>query len=327
MDRPGRHRQGEGDARPAAKLAFHPLGLDQLLDDGRPPLHGPAAAGYSNRTWGRRQQERAVQLSEAREEHPMDHAIETHELTRAFGDKKAVDELSLRVAGGRFFGFLGPNGAGKTTTIKMLTGLLKTTSGRASVLGFDVARQAVEVKRRIGVVPEELALFDRLTGAEYLIFVGRMYGLDKATATTRAQELLELMDLRDAKKLIVDYSHGMKKKIAISAALIHEPQLLFLDEPFEGIDPVASRLIKDILSSLVAKGVTVFLTSHILEIVEKLCDEIAIIHEGKLLAQGSCDELQADVVGSEGRTVSLEELFLSLVGTDGEQKKGLSWLE
>ncbi|MCP4012673.1 MAG: ABC transporter ATP-binding protein, partial [Phycisphaeraceae bacterium] len=211
----------------------------------------------------------------------MSHAIETCRLTRNFGDTTAVDALDLAVGAGTFFGFLGPNGAGKSTTIKMLTGLLKITSGSASVLGFDVTTQAVEVKRRIGVVSEELALFDRLTGREYLSFVGRMYGMDRATIRTRGEELLEVMDLDDRKKLIVDYSHGMQKKLAISAAILHGPELLFLDEPFEGIDAVSSRLIKNILGSLLERQVTIFLTSHILEIVEKLCDQVAIIHHGR----------------------------------------------
>ncbi len=255
----------------------------------------------------------------------MTHAIETRRLTRNFGDTTAVDALDLTVGAATFFGFLGPNGAGKSTTIKMLTGLLKITSGSASILGFDVAIQGVEVKRRIGVVPEELALFDRLTGWEYLSFVGRMYGMERATIRTRSQELLEIMDLADRKKLIVDYSHGMQKKLAISAAILHGPELLFLDEPFEGIDAVSSRLIKDILGSMLEQQVTIFLTSHILEIVEKLCDEVAIIHHGRLVAQGSIEELRHGR-STEGAEATLEELFLSLVEDGGGPKKSLSWL-
>ena len=262
----------------------------------------------------------------------MNDAIETRDLTRLFGDMAAVDHLNLTVGRGKFFGFLGPNGAGKSTTIKMLTGLLKVSSGGASVLGYDVEREPVEVKRRIGVVPEELALFDRLNGPEYLAFVGRMYGLGKAELKPRIGELLELMDLQDdGKKLIVDYSHGMKKKLAISASLLHEPELLFLDEPFEGIDAVASRLIKDILDSLLDRGVTIFLTSHILEIVERLCSDLAVIHEGKLVARGSLEELRRGVevkqLEESGRKMTLEEVFLSLIGRDGAGRKVLSWLE
>ncbi len=254
----------------------------------------------------------------------MSHAIETRLLTRSFGDTTAVDGLDLTVEAGTFFGFLG-HGAGKSTTIKMLTGLLKITSGSASILGFDVAAESVEVKRRIGVVPEELALFDRLTGREYLSFVGRMYGMDRATIRARSEELLAVMGLDERKKLIVDYSHGMQKKLAISAAILHDPELLFLDEPFEGIDAVSSRLIKDILGSLRERRVTIFLTSHILEIVEKLCAEVAIIHHGRLVAQGSVDELRQGRSG--GGEATLEELFLSLVEEVGETKKSLSWLE
>jgi len=254
----------------------------------------------------------------------MTHAIATSGLVRKFGDFTAVDRLELNVETGSFFGFLGPNGAGKSTTIKMLTGLLRISEGRASVLGYDVEREPVEVKRRIGVLPEELALFDRLTAREYLEFVGRMYGMRKKVIGPRSDELLDLMDLGDArKKQVVDFSHGMKKKLALCSALIHEPQLLFLDEPFEGIDAVASRLIKDLLASLVGAGVTIFLTSHILEIVEKLCDHIAIIHQGRLVAQGSQEQLRHDVPGAG----SLEELFLSLVESDEPHRKPtLSWL-
>jgi ABC-2 type transport system ATP-binding protein len=252
----------------------------------------------------------------------MESAIETVELTRTFGAFRAVDQLDLRVAAGTFFGFLGPNGAGKSTTIKMLTGMIRISSGRAKILGLDINAEPVAVKRQVGVVPEELALFDRLTGHEYLVFVARMYGLDKRTIRARSGELLELMDLHtDRKKLIVDYSHGMKKKLSLAAALIHDPRVLFLDEPFEGIDAVASRMVKDLLGSLVARGVTVFLTSHILEIVEKLCSEVAVIHKGKLVAQGSTEELRRGE-----RLVSLEQVFFDLVEADERPAKTLSWL-
>jgi ABC-2 type transport system ATP-binding protein len=260
-----------------------------------------------------------------------DFAIETRELRKVFGDVTAVDGLDLRVHGGALFGFLGPNGAGKSTTIKMLTGLVPKTAGQAAVLGYDLDRDPVEIKRRIGVVPEELVLFDRLTGAEYLTFVGRMYGLHVDSIRSRTGELLDLMELpRNRKKLIVDYSHGMKKKLAFAAAVIHEPRLLFLDEPFEGIDAIASRMIKDLMQTLLEKGATIFLTSHILEIVEKLCGEIAIIHEGKLVAQGSLDELQRGIAVASDRVAAsratLEEIFLSLVERDETAKTTLSWL-
>src|SRR3954469_3741060 len=233
----------------------------------------------------------------------MSFAIETRGLTKRFGNVCAVDELNLQVARGRFFGFLGPNGAGKSTTIKMLTGLLSPTAGEIRILGRDIQTEPLEVKRRIGVVPEDLNLFERLTGAEMLTFTGRMYGLSPAEIVERAQELLALMELDDEpRKLVVEYSHGMKKKLSLACALIHRPDTLFLDEPFEGIDAIASRTLKDLLSRLTARGLTVFLTSHVLEIVERLCSDIAIISQGKLLAAGSLDELRKGItVAGDGR--------------------------
>ena len=259
-------------------------------------------------------------------------AVETTSLVRRFGDFVAVDNLNLSVRRGSFFGFLGPNGAGKSTTIKMLTGLLGPTSGKIQILGRDLSLEPLEVKRRIGVVPEDLNLFERLTGAEMLAFTGRMYGLQKAEIGQRSLELLDLMDLRDEpKKLIVEYSHGMKKKLSLACALIHRPEILFLDEPFEGIDAIASRTLKDLLSRLTARGLTVFLTSHVLEIVERLCSDIAIIAQGKLLAAGSLDELRKGInVDENGQRapISLEEYFIHIVG--GERSTGeeevLQWL-
>src|SRR5688572_14635594 len=260
-------------------------------------------------------------------------AVETFDLGRRFGDFVAVDNLSLTIRRGSFFGFLGPNGAGKSTTIKMLTGLLAPTSGRVHVLGRDIAKEPLEVKRRIGVVPEDLNLFERLTGAEMLAFTGRMYGLGKTEIAERAPELLDLMELRDEpKKLIVEYSHGMKKKLSLACALIHRPEILFLDEPFEGVDAIASRTLKDLLSRLTARGLTVFLTSHVLEIVERLCSDIAIISQGKLLAAGSLNELRkgirVDGDGQQEGPISLEEYFIHIVGGDrnsGEEEV-LQWL-
>ena len=223
-------------------------------------------------------------------------AIATEHLTRRFGDLVAVQDVNMRVAPGQFFGFLGPNGAGKSTTIKMLTGLLAATSGRMEILGVDLAQNSAEVKRQIGVVPEGMALFGRLTGSEYLNFVGRMYGLDRVTAAKRAAELLDFMQLVDQPKtLVTDYSHGMQKKLALAAAVIHGPKILFLDEPFEGVDAIASNTLKAMLQSMIARGATIFLTSHVLEIVERLCSHVAIIHRGQLVAQGSLEELRAGV--------------------------------
>ncbi len=262
-------------------------------------------------------------------------AIRTTNLTRRFGEFTAVDEVNLEVAPGQFFGFLGPNGAGKSTTIKMLTGLLAPTSGRIEVLGFDLLTQPLEVKRQIGVVPEGMGLLGRLTGAEYLNFVGRMYGLDRQTAASRAAELLAFMDLaNEPKKLVTDYSHGMQKKLALAAAVIHGPKVLFLDEPFEGVDAIAAGTLKNMLQRMIARGATIFLTSHVLEIVERLCTHVAIIHEGKLVAQGSLEDLRAGVqakaagVGSltaPDERFTLEQLFLRIVG-GAHAEQELSWL-
>jgi ABC-2 type transport system ATP-binding protein len=273
-------------------------------------------------------------------------AIDTTALTRRFGDFEAVRDVNLRVDAGEFFGFLGPNGAGKSTTIKMLTGLLAPTSGSIRILGEDLQANSAEIKRQIGVVPEGMALFGRLTASEYLRFVGRMYGLDRATTTRRTEELLEFMQLaNENKKLITDFSHGMQKKLAMAAAVIHGPKVLFLDEPFEGVDAVAAGTLKSMLQRMIARGATVFLTSHVLEIVERLCTHVAIIHRGQLVAQGSLNELRAGAgrtgrgesrsgtapVGGEHRT--LEEIFLEIVGTDREgnpaataPEQELSWL-
>src|SRR5271163_3137203 len=255
-------------------------------------------------------------------------AISTEHLTRRFGDLIAVQDVNLRVAAGQFFGFLGPNGAGKSTTIKMFTGLLAPSSGRMQVLGIDLTQDSVEVKRQIGVVPEGMALFGRLTGSEYLNFVGRMYGLDRATAAKRTAELLDFMQLVDQPKaLVTDYSHGMQKKLALAAAVIHGPKILFLDEPFEGVDAIASNTLKSMLQNMIARGATIFLTSHVLEIVERLCSHVAIIHRGRLVAQGSLEELRAGVeaqaaaslhdggpsdvpLPKPGEKLTLEEMFL-----------------
>jgi ABC-2 type transport system ATP-binding protein len=249
-------------------------------------------------------------------------AIESIGLRKAFGDLIAVDSIDLAVPKGSFYGFLGPNGAGKSTTIKCLTGLLKPTGGSFRILDIDPLADPIAVKRKIGVVPEDLALFDRLTGSETLGFVGQVYGLDRASIRARSDELLALMDLRGAAgDMVADYSHGMKKKIALAAALLPAPRLLFLDEPFEGIDAVASRQIKELLAQFVKSGGTIFLTSHILEIVERLCDHIGIINKGRIVAQGPRDALQG---GAAGRT--LEETFLQLVGAEHSNAPALEWL-
>ena len=262
-------------------------------------------------------------------------AISTSGLTRRFGDFIAVENVNLNVAPGQFFGFLGPNGAGKSTTIKMLTGLLAPTSGSIQVLGLDFATHAIEVKRQIGVVPEGLALFGRLTASEYLRFVGQMYGLDRATTMQRSEELLEFMNLaNETKKLITDFSHGMQKKLALAAAVIHGPKILFLDEPFEGVDAIAAGALKQMLQGMIARGATIFLTSHVLEIVERLCTHVAIINRGQLIADGSLEELRAGVhtqSDNEAGRLTLEEIFIRVIGKeDGavgqHAEQELSWL-
>jgi ABC-2 type transport system ATP-binding protein len=252
------------------------------------------------------------------------YSIVAESLTKVFRGVPAVDGLTLRVARGRFFGFLGPNGAGKSTTIKMLTGLLRPTSGRVTIEGRALDRDLLGVKGLIGVLPEELALYERLSGEEYLLFAGRMYGLTKAEARSRTDELLEFLSLQDERgKLIVDYSQGMRKKLALAAALIHNPRVLFLDEPLNGIDPVSGRVVTDLLRRLARKGVTLFFTSHVLDVVERLCDEVAIIERGKLIAQGTLDEIRAQ--RAVGRDASLEDVFLKLVSAD-VAREDLSWI-
>jgi ABC-2 type transport system ATP-binding protein len=249
-------------------------------------------------------------------------AIETKLLTRFFDDFCAVKQVNLQVARGTLYGFLGPNGAGKSTTIKMLTGILAPTSGDVSILGLNPwnSREAIEIKKQIGVVPENLALFDNLTAREYLTFVGRMYLLPRDTIRSRSEELLSVLRLEDVeKKLTLEYSHGMKKKLALAAALLPNPDLLFLDEPFEGVDAVTSRVIRDLLAGFVARGSTVFVTSHVLEIVERICTHVGIIANGELVEQTSLDELR------QGN--SLEQRFLETVGSTDDEKLNLHWLE
>jgi ABC-2 type transport system ATP-binding protein len=259
-------------------------------------------------------------------------AIQTQGLTRQFGALTAVDQVTFSVAGGQFFGFLGPNGAGKSTTIKMLTGLLEPSAGTVEILAQPFSSGALELKRQIGVVPEGMALLGRLTATEYLHFVGRMYGLDRDTTRLRTQELLDFMQLaNENKKLVTDFSHGMQKKLALAAAVIHGPKVLFLDEPFEGVDAIAAGMLKSMLTGMINRGATIFLTTHVLEIVERLCSHVAIISQGRLVANGSLEELRAGVAstlpgaGQEQR-LTLEEIFLSIVGGSSHQEQELTWL-
>lgn len=250
----------------------------------------------------------------------MDYALEIENLTKRFGDKVAVDDLTLRLEPGSFLGLLGRNGAGKSTTLKLVTGLMRPSQGSIRVLGRDLDRESLEIKRHIGVMPEEMALLEYLTGPQYLRFVSRMYGLEDAVGDLRREELFAKLDLAPAPKtLVADYSYGMKKKLAFCAAILHGPQVVFLDEPFEGIDAVTSRTIKDILKALQSRGATLILTSHIMEVVEKLCPLIAILDEGRLLGFGPLDDLR-----TRGGAANLESLFVDLVG--GVQTGELSWL-
>jgi ABC-2 type transport system ATP-binding protein len=246
-------------------------------------------------------------------------AIAVRDLRKVYDGKAVVDDLTLTVPRGSFFGFLGPNGAGKSTTIRMLTGLIPCTSGEIELLGMQMPQQELSIKQRIGLVPDESLLFDRLTGLEFLEFVGRMYHLERPLARQRAEELLELFELADERrKLIAEYSKGMRKRVAMAASLIHKPELFLMDEPFEGVDAVGARLMKDILLDQVRHGVTIFLTSHVLDVVERLCDRAAIINEGHIVAEGSMDELRA---GSQ----TLEEVFVRSVGA-GHAYERLEWL-
>ncbi|MBK8172174.1 MAG: ABC transporter ATP-binding protein [Sandaracinaceae bacterium] len=246
------------------------------------------------------------------------HALTLNAVSKSFDEKVAVDNVSFALEPGAFLGLLGRNGAGKSTTLKLITGLLRPTSGNIQVLGHDVVAEPLMVKRKIGVMPEDMALMEMLTGPQYLRFVGRMYGLEDAVIESRQRELFQTLDLEPGPRTVIsDYSFGMKKKVALCAALLHGPRVLFLDEPFEGIDPVTSRTIKEILMTLQSRGVTLVLTSHVLEIVEKLCPLIAILDEGRLKGFGPLAELR-------GTSENLESFFLGLVG--GQEKRELSWL-
>ncbi|MEV0581828.1 ABC transporter ATP-binding protein [Nonomuraea sp. NPDC050310] len=247
-------------------------------------------------------------------------AVRTHALLKRFGPQMAVAGVDLVVPAGSFAGLVGPNGAGKTTTLSMITGLLRPDGGAAEVAGYNVWADPVQVKARIGVLPEGLRLFERLSGRELLIYNGRLRGLPRAEVQRRAEELLHVMGLSDAAdKLVVDYSTGMRKKIGLAAALLHNPAVLFLDEPFEGVDPVSANTLTEVLRRYTASGSTVVFSSHVMDLVERLCDWVSVMSGGHIVAQGTLDDVRA------GRT--LNQAFLDLVGgpsgTDGD---GLSWL-
>jgi ABC-2 type transport system ATP-binding protein len=252
-------------------------------------------------------------------------AVEARAHTRAFDGKVAVDRLDLVVPRGVFFGFLGPNGAGKSTTIRMLCGMMRPTSGSARILGIDPAADPVGVKRILGILPEEVFTYERLSGWELLVFTGRMHGLGVDEAERRSVDLLALMEVgeEDRHRLIVDYSMGTKKKVLLACAMIHSPRVLFLDEPFNGIDAVTARAIRRVLERAVEKGVTVFFSSHVMETVERLCDLAAVIHRGKIVAHGTLDDLRAG--SGLGAGADLEEVFVRLVG-GVEDRGSLEWL-
>jgi ABC-2 type transport system ATP-binding protein len=240
--------------------------------------------------------------------------IRTHHLVKKFGDKLAVNDISFEISGGEIFGFLGPNGAGKTTTIKMIVGLLQPSSGTIQVGGYNVQTQPQQAKAITGYVPDTPNLYAKLTGRELLRFVGDLYGIAKQPVERRIEELLRLFDLTQAGDDTIDsYSHGMQQKTALAAALVHDPRVLVLDEPTVGLDPKSARLIKDILRQMADRGAAVFLSTHIMEIAERMCDRIGIIHQGQLVAVGTFEELRALRGAASGET-SLEDIFLSLTG-------------
>ncbi|WP_104434161.1 ABC transporter ATP-binding protein [Kineococcus xinjiangensis] len=246
-------------------------------------------------------------------------ALSLRGLAKRFGAKVAVDALDLDVPRGSFYGIVGPNGAGKTTTLSMATGLLRPDAGRALVLGHDLWADPVEGKRRLGVLPDGVRLFDRLTGAELVRYAGLLRGMDRAVAEERSAELLDALGLADAARtLVVDYSAGMTKKVALACALVHAPRLLVLDEPFEAVDPISGTTIREILTGFVAGGGTVVLSSHVMELVERLCDHVAVVSAGRVLAAGTLDEVRT---GS-----TLEQRFVDLVGGRSVVPGSLEWL-
>jgi len=249
--------------------------------------------------------------------------IEAENLTKLYGDLKAVDNLNLKTEN-EIFGFLGPNGAGKTTTIKMMTGLLKPTSGKVRICGYDIEKDPLNAKKMLSLVPDTPILYEKLTPVEFLHFIAQIYGMDKNRIKKRIEDLIEMFELKDrANKLIETFSHGMKQKCALASALIHEPQVIFLDEPTVGLDPKSAKMIKDILRQLADRGVAVFMSTHILEIAQNICDRIGIINKGKLIAQGTIEELRTI---SEKGEKNLEEIFLELTGGT-EYKEVLKYLE
>jgi ABC-2 type transport system ATP-binding protein len=236
--------------------------------------------------------------------------IHTEDLSRAYGSKLALSGLNLRVEPGEILGFLGPNGAGKSTTVKILTGMIRPTHGRAAVAGFDVVEQPLEVKRRIGYVPETAALYDGLTASEYLELIACLHHLDRRTADTRSGELLELFGLEaDTHQRMREFSKGMRQKVLIASALIHRPEVLFLDEPLDGLDANAAMVVKEVLKQLAGQGRTILFCSHILDVVERMCTRIVIINDGRQIVDGTAEQIRQNTGAA-----SLEEAFSRLTG-------------
>lgn len=247
-------------------------------------------------------------------------AVQLRGLRKSYEQKLAVDGVDLDVPTGSFFGLVGPNGAGKSTTLKMTTGLLRPDAGTAVVDGIDVWQSPVEAKRRIGVLPEDLRLFDRLSGNELLMFSGLLRGMEPAVIAARSADLVGVLGLTEAAgQLVIDYSQGMRKKIALGCALLHAPRVLFLDEPFESVDPVSARTIREVLEHYTEAGSTVVFSSHVMETVERLCDRVAVLHRGRLVAVGSVDEVRGGA--------SLEDAFIGLVGAGDSVRAALPWLD
>ncbi|MFI5689166.1 ABC transporter ATP-binding protein [Streptomyces sp. NPDC051636] len=248
-------------------------------------------------------------------------AVRLRGLWKRFGQQVAVGGIDLDLPSGKFIGLVGPNGAGKTTTLSMVTGLLRPDAGSVEVVGHDVWRDPVAVKARTGVLPEGLRLFERLSGAELLGYAGRLRGLPGPEVDRRADQLLDVLDLAGARhKLVVDYSTGMRKKIGLAAALLHNPEVLFLDEPFEGVDPVSAQTIRGVLERYTASGATVVFSSHVMELVESLCDWVAVMAAGRIRAHGTLAEVR-------GAHPTLQDAFLELVGARGRDAgSGLDWL-
>jgi ABC-2 type transport system ATP-binding protein len=246
-------------------------------------------------------------------------AIEVRGLQKHFGDKQAVDGINLDIAAGSLAGLVGPNGAGKTTSLSMMTGLLRPDLGKVLINGLDVWKDPVAAKAVIGVVPDQARLFERLSGAEMLEYSGRLYGLPADEARSRAAQLLDTLDLAaDARRLVADYSTGMRKKTMLGCALIHNPSVLFLDEPLEGVDPVSGDVIRRLLTRFTGSGSTVLFSSHVMELVEQICDHVSVINKGRIVATGTTDEVRG------GKT--LQQAFIDLVGPRASGEEGLSWL-